>query len=118
MSIIVERVEVDFEDLRLECAHCSKDLDDEDALYCLHCTDELKTRVDELEEQIGGLEGDLSDKQDEVDKLEDDVVNLKDELAEANALLKKAKTIDDILGVLDAHDHSDPANRESPEVSA
>lgn len=116
MTISLKKdIELDMEDLDLSCRECGDGLDDEDELVCASCFANAQDKIDELEEKIGGLEGDLSDKQDEVDKLEKDISDLETEVARLNEELSKAKSIDDILGVLDHYDMKDKASQ-MPEV--
>ena len=105
-------------EIKMECDVCGGEVDDVSDVACRECykkveedKGELETRVDELEEQVGSLEGDCSDLQDEIDKLKDKLGEADDTIIELEAQLKKAKSIDDILGVLDHYDMKDKASQ-------
>lgn len=110
MKTIRKDIEVELEELEIECADCNETLDDEDGCYCKSCYDTVVEEKDELEEKVGSLEGDLADKQDEVDALESKNADLETEVERLKEKLAKAKSIDDILGVLDHYDMKDKAS--------
>ena len=87
----------------IECIECGDSLD-EGEHACTACFNKIESEKEGLEDKITDLEKDNENLQEEIDQKDERIIELEEQL-------KKAKGIDDILRVLDAHDMSDPASK-------